>query len=293
MVDETDKIIVEVENEDVNEEVIEKDKENIEEEKQEVSDTNKSTKKEFVVTPVNKILYVNTNRLNVRSGPDTTYSSIGGLQKAAEVKITGKVDGWYRITYNKKVGYVKASYLVETKPVIETQTAKEPSVQISNVPQITENQTTNTNGTVLNNLIIINSRNNTLRYYTSGKLSRSYPCATGASSSPTPQGKFYVYNKIVNRPYYKLNIPGGAPNNPLGKRWLGLYVNGTKGTTYAIHGSNNESSIGKNVSKGCVRMHNADIEAFYDIVPVGTTVIIKSTTQSDKQIAAAYDIYID
>ncbi|MBO5348725.1 MAG: L,D-transpeptidase family protein [Clostridia bacterium] len=242
-------------------------------------------KKEIVVTPLEKTLYVNIDSLNVRSGPDTTYSRIGGLNKADKVKITGQAGDWYRISYNNKVGYVKASYLVVTKLVIE-----EPKVEVSNVAQT---NVSNSEGTVLNNLIIINSRNNTLRYYCGGKLTRSYSCATGASSSPTPQGKFKVYNKIVNRPYYKLNIPGGAPNNPLGNRWLGLDVDGTKGTTYAIHGTNNESSIGGNVSQGCIRMHNADIQALYEIVPKGTTVIIKSTNQSDKQIAANYGINIE
>ncbi|MDC7783486.1 MULTISPECIES: L,D-transpeptidase [Priestia] len=38
--------------------------------------------------------------------------------------------------------------------------------------------------------------------------------------------------------------------------------------TYGIHGNNNESSIGKYVSRGCVRMHNADIEKLYDKIQV-------------------------
>lgn len=253
-------------------------------------------KKEIVVTPISKTLYVNIETLNVRSGPDTSYDKIGVLKKCAELKITGKSGGWYRIKYNNKIGFVKGSYLSETKPVIETPKVEEnkenSSVTVSNIPQTTESAKNN-GLEVLNNLIIVNSRNNTLRYYKSGKLSRSYSCATGASSSPTPQGKFSICKKIKNRPYYKLNIPGGAPNNPLGKRWLGLQVNGTNGNVYAIHGNNNESSIGKSVSKGCIRMHNAEIEAFYDIVPIGTTVIIKNTSQTDKQIAASYNIYID
>ncbi|WP_387407470.1 L,D-transpeptidase [Priestia aryabhattai] len=41
------------------------------------------------------------------------------------------------------------------------------------------------------------------------------------------------------------------------------------GDTYGIHVNNNESSIGKYVSQGCVRMHNVDIEQLYDKVQVG------------------------
>lgn len=236
-------------------------------------------KKEFSVTDMSKTLYVKATSLNVRTGPGTTYSKLGFLKNAAVVKVTGKVTGstWYRISYNGKIGYVDGTYLSKTKPVVEN---KNTNVSTAN-------------GTVVTNLIIINSRKNTLRYYYKGELSRSYSCATGTSSTPTPTGKFSVYNKIVNRPYYKENIPGGAPNNPLGKRWIGLDCYGTKGTTYAIHGTNNEGSIGTNASHGCIRMHNADIESFYNIVPVGTTVIIQNTTKSDKEIAAGYSIYIE
>ncbi|WP_317619676.1 L,D-transpeptidase [Priestia megaterium] len=61
-------------------------------------------------------------------------------------------------------------------------------------------------------------------------------------------------------------MPGSNPRNPLGKRWLRINTNGTYGDTYSIHGNNNEISIGKYVSQGCVRMHNADIEKLYDKV---------------------------
>lgn len=43
---------------------------------------------------------------------------------------------------------------------------------------------------------------------------------------------------------------------------------------YAIHGTNNPSSIGQAVSHGCIRMRNEDIERLYPMVPVGTMVYI-------------------
>ena len=138
-------------------------------------------------------------------------------------------------------------------------------------------------------LIIVNSRKNTLNFYENNTLVRSFKCATGKSSTPTPERKTTIVNKIKNRPYYKGNIPGGDPRNPLGKRWMGLNMYGY-GTTYGIHGNNNESSIGKNVSGGCIRMHNKDIEWLYDQIRVGATVIIKSTSNSDSWIANQYGI---
>ncbi|WP_223260309.1 L,D-transpeptidase [Priestia megaterium] len=70
-------------------------------------------------------------------------------------------------------------------------------------------------------LIIINKATNKLAYYQNGSLVRTFSVATGRTQSLTPEGHFKVVNKIVNRPYYSGNIPGGDPRNPLGNRWLG------------------------------------------------------------------------
>lgn len=119
---------------------------------------------------------------------------------------------------------------------------------------------------------------------------KQFSIATGKSSSPTPTGKTKIVNKIKNRPYYSGGIPGGSPRNPLGDRWLGLYLKGTYGTTYAIHGNNNESSIGKNISGGCIRMHNKDVRWLYDQVPKGTTVIIAKSSKSFVEIVKSYNV---
>lgn len=249
-------------------------------EEQKVQTKKEEPKKEIQVTPITKTMYVNASSLNVRSGPDTSYTKIGALAYAQQVNITGQSSNWYRISYSNKTGFVRGDYLSDSKP--------EPKVE-TKAPEQTQSQTTSvSSGNTVAHLIIINSRNNTLRYYTSGNLARSYSCATGTSGTPTPQGKFSVNEKIVNRPYYKQNIPGGAPNNPLGPRWLQFKSGG-----YAIHGTNVDSSIGKNASHGCVRMHNSDVIELYGMVPMGATVIVKNTSQSDKEIAAEYGIHIN
>lgn len=236
-------------------------------------------KKEIVVTPLEKTMYVTASSLNVRTGPDTSYNNIGSLPYSSEVNITGKTDEWFRISYNNRVAFVKGSYLSDNKP----EPKPEPTPTISN--EVNESYG---EGSSVSHLIIINSKNNTLRYYRDGSLFKGYACATGAGGTPTPQGKFAIFEKLVNRPYYKLNIPGGAPNNPLGPRWMQFKSGG-----YAIHGTNVDSSIGGNVSHGCVRMHNYEVIELYNLVPIGTTVIVKSTSQSDKDIAAGYGISIN
>ncbi len=64
-------------------------------------------------------------------------------------------------------------------------------------------------------------------------------------------------------------IPGGSPRNPMGTAALGLDHG-----KYAIHGTNNPSSVGRFVSHGCIRMHNADIMDLYRRARVGTAVYV-------------------
>ena len=133
--------------------------------------------------------------------------------------------------------------------------------------------------------LIINKTYNKLAFYQDKKLVGVYPVATGRTKDLTPEGKFKIAQKIVNRPYYKDGIKGGDPRNPLGNRWLGIAVPGKSpsaswGGEYAIHGNNNPSSIGKYVSSGCIRMHDKDVEGIYPKVLMNTPVYITSSPKS-------------
>jgi len=134
-------------------------------------------------------------------------------------------------------------------------------------------------------LIIINKTTNQLAFYQDGALVDTFPVGTGRETTYTPEGTFTIVNKIKNRPYYTKNIKGGDPNNPLGDRWMGLDARGTRGDTYGIHGNNNENSIGKYVSAGCVRMHNKDIRWLFEQVKVNTPVYITRSKLSFDQLA--------
>jgi lipoprotein-anchoring transpeptidase ErfK/SrfK len=65
-------------------------------------------------------------------------------------------------------------------------------------------------------------------------------------------------------------VPGGSAANPMGVAAMTL-----SGTEYAIHGTNSPGSIGGFVSHGCIRMYNRDIVALYQLVQVGTPVIVE------------------
>lgn len=87
---------------------------------------------------------------------------------------------------------------------------------------------------------------------------KSYPVGIGKILTGTPTGTFRIINKLPN--------PGG----PYGAFWMGL----TK-PHYGIHGTNDPGSIGKLVSKGCIRMYNPDVLELSHHVPVGTIVTIR------------------
>jgi lipoprotein-anchoring transpeptidase ErfK/SrfK len=66
----------------------------------------------------------------------------------------------------------------------------------------------------------------------------------------------------------------GAYDNPLGARALYLYQ-GNRDTLYRIHGTNEPSEIGQNVSSGCIRMRDLDVIDLYKRVHIGTPVIVE------------------
>jgi lipoprotein-anchoring transpeptidase ErfK/SrfK len=118
--------------------------------------------------------------------------------------------------------------------------------------------------------MLIDKSQSTLILKSNEELIKTYAVATGINNS-TPVGNFKIVNKLVNPTWYKdgTTIPAGSPENILGSRWLGFDLAG-----YGIHGTNDPASIGKQVTQGCVRMSNQDVEELYTIVPVGTEVSI-------------------
>ena len=94
--------------------------------------------------------------------------------------------------------------------------------------------------------------------------------ATGAPSSPTPPGEYFVTDRV---PFwagsalgsFAFGISGVQPNLPAG--WSG-------GDQLAIHGTNAPWSIGTSASAGCVRVSEATLARLRPLLALGTPVII-------------------
>ena len=106
----------------------------------------------------------------------------------------------------------------------------------------------------------------------------SYPIAVPRAQSRW-SGVQRISQKRVNPPWtptasmrrenpkLPAHVVGGDPRNPLGVR--ALYLGNT---LYRIHGTDAPWTIGQNVSKGCIRMHNEHVVELYNRVRVGTRV---------------------
>jgi len=131
----------------------------------------------------------------------------------------------------------------------------------------------------LGKTIVVNLSQKRVYLFNGPWLERSFPCAIGQKSYPTPTGDFWIVNKVMfpswtnpgSRWAAKMpkSIKPGA-NNPLGTRALYLNASGIR-----IHGTSNDGSIGTAASHGCMRLHRADIEDLYPLVPIGTPVFIR------------------
>jgi len=99
---------------------------------------------------------------------------------------------------------------------------------------------------------------------------KTYVVSTGLNNS-TPTGVFKVTKKLVNPTWYKTGavIPYGSAENVLGTRWLGISKQG-----YGIHGTTEPEKLGQQITAGCVRMRNEEVEEVYAFLVPGSEVTI-------------------
>jgi lipoprotein-anchoring transpeptidase ErfK/SrfK len=104
----------------------------------------------------------------------------------------------------------------------------------------------------------------------------TYEIAIGRSGWETPIGEFEVINMEVDpiwqNPFTGDVVYPGA-ENPLGSRWIGFWANGEQ--QIGLHGTYQEELIGQAVSHGCIRMREADVQALYEQVTLGTVVVVR------------------
>ena len=118
--------------------------------------------------------------------------------------------------------------------------------------------------------ILVDKSQNILLLKSNEEIVKSYIVSTGKNNC-TPVGTFKIVNKLLNPTWFKAGavVPPESSQNVLGTRWMGFDLAG-----YGIHGTTEPKELGKQVTQGCVRLSNADVEELYSIVPAGTEVSI-------------------
>ncbi|MFJ7725446.1 L,D-transpeptidase [Neobacillus sp. NPDC097160] len=133
--------------------------------------------------------------------------------------------------------------------------------------------------------VIVNKTKNELALINENKVQTVVSVGTGKTQELTPEGLFTIIVK-AKEPYFRRgNIPGGDPKNPLGARWIGFDAKDTDGRTYGIHGTNQPATIGKYVSKGCIRSQNEVISSLFPLIPLGTKILVISSKKSFEKLA--------
>ena len=56
----------------------------------------------------------------MRSAASTSASRLGSLNKGDVVAVTGIDNGWYKISFNGKTGYVRSDYMTITKEALSS-----------------------------------------------------------------------------------------------------------------------------------------------------------------------------
>jgi lipoprotein-anchoring transpeptidase ErfK/SrfK len=132
--------------------------------------------------------------------------------------------------------------------------------------------------------VIVNKSTNELALIDENKVQTVVSIGTGKTKELTPEGLFTITVKAKDPYYRRKDIPGGDPNNPLGSRWIGFDAEGTDGRIYGIHGTNQPASIGRYVSQGCIRTQNEVISSLYPLIPLGTKILVTSTSKSFEEL---------
>lgn len=127
-------------------------------------------------------------------------------------------------------------------------------------------------------VLLLRQREHVLHLYEDGVRTRSWNVAVGTSGHRTPTGVYAITAKRHMPTWtnpspndWGANMPariGPGVNNPLGVRALNWSAPAIR-----FHGTAKADSIGRDASKGCVRLSNDDIVELYDLVEVGTTIV--------------------
>jgi lipoprotein-anchoring transpeptidase ErfK/SrfK len=106
----------------------------------------------------------------------------------------------------------------------------------------------------------------------------------GRAVTPTPTGRYFLVQLIKTR----------RPRGVYGPYAFGTSAYSTRLTRFGrgngqvgLHGTNRPKRLGRNVSHGCIRVHNKVIRRLARYIPLGTPLTILRTKAKEKPVKAA------
>jgi lipoprotein-anchoring transpeptidase ErfK/SrfK len=219
---------------------------------------------------------ISHSRIAVRDWVNGVAKRVGKAPRNASVRIT------VRHIFRTRGAHGRALPVEATRKAIDAALDDPAAPRTIHMPlvKVSPSVTYASLARVYNTVITIDRPNFKLRLFKGLKFDRSYGIAVGMAGLETPAGRYTIANKQINPAWHVPNsawagslagqvIPGGAPNNPLKARWMGI-ANGV-----GIHGTAEAWSIGTRASHGCIRMHVPSVIDLFRRVPVGAPVLIR------------------
>jgi len=124
----------------------------------------------------------------------------------------------------------------------------------------------------IHDALVVHLRSFELDLVVDRKVARRFAIGVGKDNTPTPSGQYYV-KELIRPPdqntiygHYVLGLSG----------FSNVLVHWPDGGVIGIHGTNDMSSIGRQVSHGCIRMSNANITYLAHLLPLGTPVSVRN-----------------
>jgi lipoprotein-anchoring transpeptidase ErfK/SrfK len=124
---------------------------------------------------------------------------------------------------------------------------------------------------IVRSRIVVDLSDRRVLLFRSGRYVLGGRAAIGTSATPTPVGRHYVNQRLI-------------PTNPYGPFGVGaigisafsnVLTGWTQGGPVAIHGTNQPHLLGREVSNGCIRIHNAVMRRMFRLAYSGTPVTIR------------------
>ncbi len=129
--------------------------------------------------------------------------------------------------------------------------------------------------------VVIHKKSFELDVFLGRHFIKRYAIGLGRDNS-TPVGEFLAGSRL-EKPIWtsedpksgkRIYVYPGDPNYPLGDHWISLKEfpepeGSGKDTTYGIHGTNEPETIGRQASRGCIRMLNKDMAELFDLLVSG------------------------